>query len=156
MEDPASQRNGKRCLNRSETMSLALGGGKTSNSEMNVTPLIDVLLVLLIIFMVLPHHFGERAELPQAQKVEPAPNPEPVVIELGDKGFGNAPTLSINHDQVGWEALEIRLRDIFENRLERIAFVKGDPEIDFQYVAEVIDMAHHAGVDHVGLLGARD
>ena len=137
-------------------MPLALGDGKTSNSEMNVTPLIDVLLVLLIIFMVLPHHFGERAELPQAQKVEPAPTPEPVVIELGDKGFGNAPTLRINHDQVGWEALEIRLRDIFENRLERIAFVKGDPEIDFQYVAEVIDMAHHAGVDHVGLLGARD
>jgi biopolymer transport protein ExbD len=78
------------------------------------------------------------------------------VIELGDNGFGNAPTLKINRDQAGWATLEIRLRDIFESRLERVAFLKGDPEIDFQYVAEVIDMAHHAGVDHVGLLGARD
>jgi len=138
-------------------MSLALGERKDTSSDINVTPLIDVLLVLLIIFMVLPHHFGERAEIPQTKADQAIPSPEPpIVIELGDNGFGNAPLIKVDHDPIPWDSLESKLRDKYGRRMERIAFLKGDPEINFQYVAEVVDMAHHAGVDQVGLLGAKD
>ena len=119
--------------------------------------MIDVLLVLLIIFMVLPHHFGERAEIPQSKVDLPMPHPEPaVVIHLGDNGFGNAPKIEINHDPITWDLLESKLQHIYGTRTERVAYLKGDPEIDFQCVAQVLDVAHHAGVDHIGLLGAKD
>jgi len=138
-------------------MSMLSGSNQTRSSEMNVTPLIDVLLVLLIIFMVLPHHFGEKADIPQSRVVDLPMDPEPaVVIHLGDNGFGNVPMIEINHDPIAWDSLESKLQDIYGKRMERVAFLKGDPEIDFQYVAQVLDMAHHAGVDHVGLLGAND
>jgi biopolymer transport protein ExbD len=125
---------------------------------MNVTPLIDVLLVLLIIFMVLPLNFGEVAEIPQAKNDATflPPDGSVVVIQLGDNGFGHAPTLTINHDPVSWDSLENKLQDIYRRRIQRVMFLRGDPEIDFQYVAQVVDMAHHAGVDHVGLLGASE
>ena len=138
-------------------MSLVPAECKDTSSDINVTPLIDVLLVLLIIFMVLPHHFGERAEIPQTKTDQTIPGPEPaIVIELGDNGLGNAPLIRINHDPIAWDSLESKLHDIYGTRMEKVAFLKGDPEIDFQYVAEVLDRAHHAGVDHVGLLGAKD
>ena len=137
---------------------MTQGLRKNRSSEMNVTPLIDVLLVLLIIFMVLPHNVGERAEIPQA-KTDPTP-PRPdgpiVVIQLRDNGFRNAPSLTIDHDPVSWDSLENKLRDIYRRRIERVMLLRGDPQIDFQYVAEVVDMAHHAGVDHVGLLDASE
>ena len=62
------------------------------------------------------------------------------------------PTVKINRDEVRWEDLETRLAQIYLKRAEKVAFVRGDADVDFLYVADVIDLAHHAGVQRVGLL----
>ena len=64
--------------------------------------------------------------------------------------------LKINQEEVSWDALESRLTAIFKVRADRVAFVKGDPELEFEYVAQAVDITHHAGADHIGLLGKKD
>jgi biopolymer transport protein TolR len=134
---------------------MAMGSGSGPgglNADINVTPLIDVLLVLLIIFMVLVHNRGEQVEIPQPSSI-PVPGPEPVVVlQLTDAGEGRSPAVTIDRTEVGWEKLDSALREIRDKRKEKAVFLKGDPEIDFQYVAEAVDIAHHAGVDRVGLM----
>jgi biopolymer transport protein ExbD len=127
------------------------------SAEINVTPMIDVLLVLLIIFMVIQPiaRLGEITDIPHPGK-EPVEAPNPIVIGLQDAGEGQAPTLKINQEKVGWNDLQGRLRDIYKSRAERVAFVKGDPEVEFQFVADVVDMTHSAGVDRVGLMSSKD
>jgi biopolymer transport protein ExbD len=78
------------------------------------------------------------------------------VIQLQDVGAGKIPTLKINQQEVNWNHLQGRLQDIYKSRAEKVAFLKGDPDIAFQFVAEVVDITHSAGVDHVGLLGSAD
>lgn len=136
-------------------MAITLGGRGMASAEINVTPLIDVLLVLLIIFMVLPHRtVGEAAEIPQKPDKNDVRPPDPtIVIQLKDTAPSQRPIVKINDADVSWEKLEAELQKIYLRRVEKVAFLKGDPEIDFQYVAEVIDVTHHAGVTHVGLLG---
>jgi biopolymer transport protein TolR len=139
-------------------MAFSTGGRGPFSGQMNVTPLIDVLLVLIIVFMVvvsMSNQKGLEAQIPQPAK-DPANNtPEPlrtIVVQVVWTGKDQAPQLRINQDTVSWDELQPRLHDIFKQRAEKIAFVKGDDDIDFNYVAQVIDMAREAGVERVGLM----
>jgi len=144
-------------------MSMTTGGGGSYSSDINVTPMIDILLVLLIIFMVIvpvtPK--GLDALVPQPPKNPQHENPTDrtiVVQVLHDPG--KLPSYKINdtvvYNGVGGPAAQkellARLTDIYANRAERIMFVKGDDNLDFHYVAEVIDVGRAANVDHIGLM----
>jgi biopolymer transport protein TolR len=140
-------------------MSMMVGARSTRSCEINVTPLIDVLLVLLIIFMVvLPEHkWGEKTLVPQPSIESMETNPlTPIVIQLKDVGESKRPVLMLNQEAVSWDGLETRLTAAFKLRVDRVAFVKGDPDVEFEYVAEAVDITHHAGADRIGLMGKKD
>jgi biopolymer transport protein TolR len=138
-------------------MSMFAGLRKGRDAEMNVTPLIDVLLVLLIIFMVMQpnRQLGERAEIPQPTLQAAIPPDGAIVVQLQDQGVGSRPALRVNSEDISWSDLERRLRKIYGSRADRTAFVTGDPEIEFQSFAEALDITHRAGADRVGLMKAR-
>jgi biopolymer transport protein TolR len=137
-------------------MAMSMGGGGASAPQMNVTPLIDVLLVLIIIFMVIVAQSKEKgfnAEIPQPPAIRDAPRPvRTIVIQLGEPRSGEKPTLKINQQEVSWAELKPQLASIFKQRAEKVAFVQGEDAVDFEYVADVIDTARDAGVKRVGLL----
>jgi biopolymer transport protein ExbD len=131
---------------------------------MNVTPLIDVLLVLIIVFMLVvveQRPTGLQAQIPQPPNPNDHSIPPPnrtIVIQIhrakaaADRSQAEHPQVMVNEETVDWDHLRDRLRDIFAIRVERIAYVEADDDIDFQDVADVIAIARLAGVDRVGLL----
>jgi len=136
-----------------------MGGKGGPSADINVTPQIDLLLVLLIIFMVITPLTpkGLDALVPQPPKdkdKQQEPSDRTIVVQLL-KGGGDKASLKINQDDVTWENLEGRLNDIFKTRAEKVMFVKADPDLTFNEVAQVIDIAHSAGVDKVGLITAK-
>lgn len=138
-------------------MSMAVGGSRGVKADINMTPMIDVLLVLIIIFMVIVTQTKDKGLEVQIPQPPSNPNAAPppvrtIVIQLAGAKSGELPELKINQQSVKWAELRMQLQDIFQTRAEKVAFVQGDDEVDFEYVADVIDTARAAGVERVGLL----
>jgi len=130
-------------------MGMSVGGKRGIVSEMNVVPLIDILLVLLVIFMMIPRDTkGLDALIPQpsTEKVLEPP-PDVVVIQVFADG-----TLRINQEPVTFDRLGARIEEIFKQRATHVAFIRGDQPVEFGVVAKVIDVMHTSGIASVGLL----
>jgi biopolymer transport protein TolR len=141
-------------------MSMGMGPSGGQSANINVTPLIDVLLVLLIVFMVITPLTpkGLDALVPQPPPPNAPKNNTPdrtIVVQLIDRGAGQEPGVKINNEDTTWDGLQGRLTDIFKTRAEKVMFVKGDDNVPFADVANVIDTAHASGVDKVGLITAK-
>jgi biopolymer transport protein ExbD len=123
---------------------------------MNVVPLIDILLVLIIIFMVITPLTpkGLQALVPQPSPPDAKQQEEleqkTVVVQVLENNV-----LKINEDAADWTTLGPRLNEIFKLRAEKVAFVKGDDTITFSQVARAIDVMRASGVEKVGLITAR-
>jgi len=125
-------------------------GSRKTVAAINVTPMIDILLVLLITFMVLPHRTaGLPAEAPQPapENQSPAPNPLDAVLRIAKDR-----SIEINSQPVLLLELESKLKSVFAVRPGGVLFIDGAPQLDYADVASVIDIARGAGVTRIGLI----
>jgi biopolymer transport protein TolR len=125
--------------------------------EINVTPMIDILLVLLIIFMIiaprLPHGLG--AALPQRSIHLTAQTETPIIVQVLSARDGS-PSYKINQDNVSVDELGSRLSALLSARADKAVFVKGEGDIDFSTIARIVDIGKGAGADRIGLLTSQD
>jgi len=135
---------------------MAVGGQGGPKSDINMTPMIDVLLVLIIIFMVITPLTpkGLEALVPQP----PPPGQQQSVSDVRTVviSINKDHTMMINAEPTDLSKLGGRLEEIFKTRAERVVFVRGDPDLEYSYVAEAIDIAHGAQIDKVGLMPFKD
>lgn len=137
-------------------MGMKVGGEEGGAvADINMIPLIDVLLVLLIIFMVItpltPKGLEALIPQPPPPGQQPPPGQDRTVVIIVNKDR----SMQLNTEPVSEDALVSRLLDVFKTRNERVCFVKGDPDLEFQYVAKAIDLAKGAQLDKVGLMTAK-
>ena len=129
-------------------MGMQVGGKRGLTADMNVVPLIDILLVMLVIFMIIPHYqTGLDTYLPQPSTDSQPPPPEfVVVVQIQQDG-----SLKINEESVSWDRLSRRLEEVFKERARRIAFIRGEAPVEFATVARVVDVMRELDLS-VGLL----
>jgi len=128
----------------------AVGGKRGIVSDMNVVPLIDILLVLLVIFMIVAHHQkGLQAALPQEQSGPEATPPETIIVQIASDG-----SVHINQSAVQLDQLGARLQQVFALRSDRVAFLQADRSLEFQAVAQVLDLMQTAGATPIGLVSS--
>lgn len=141
-------------------MGISMGKKGESMAEPNIVPLIDILLVLIIIFMVVSPITPKGLDTLVPQ---PDPNQNPnsaadvrtivIVLECAN-AICSGTKVKINAEDSSWEILGPRLEDIFKTRAEKVAFVKGDDDVEWVHVARAIDIARSAGIDKIGLMTA--
>jgi len=128
-----------------------IAGKRGIASDVNVVPLIDILLVLLIIFMIIPHRQkGLDAVIPQQSDGKgPDVSPETIIVHIASNGL-----VRINQSGVPFDQFSARLQQVFDGRSERVAFLQADRSLEFQAVAQVLDLMHSAGASPIGLLSS--
>jgi biopolymer transport protein TolR len=135
---------------------MAMGGGSTGGavSDMNVTPLIDVLLVLLIIFMVIqpttPKGLDTLVPQPPKDKNQPVENTRTIVVQVLNTGA--VPTYKINEQTFPKDQMASELTKIFETRQEKVMFIKGDPGLNFGSVADAVGFGKQADVTNIAII----